>query len=80
MDMSKNNCDSNWPWRKEKEKNKVDGLNETPIFDSYVVTWGSKNKQHMFWTMSSNINNYSTLNNEHNWEDLCIQLRNQQTF
>ena len=25
------------------------------------------------------INNYSLLNNEHNWEDLCIWLRNQQT-
>ena len=24
-------------------------------------------------------NNYSTLNIEHNWEDLCIMLRNQQT-
>jgi hypothetical protein len=23
--------------------------------------------------------NYSTLNSEHNWEDLCIQLSNQQT-
>ena len=22
------------------------------------------------WTTSLNINNYSTLNNEHNWEDL----------
>ena len=22
----------------------------------------------------SNINNYATLNNEHNWKDLCIQL------
>ena len=31
------------------------------------------------WAMSSNINNYSTLNGEHNWELLCIQLRNQQT-
>ena len=30
--------------------------------------------------MYSNINNYqSTLNSEHNWEDLCNQLRNQQT-
>ena len=28
------------------------------------------------WTTPSNINNYSTLNNEHNWEDLCIQSRN----
>ena len=31
------------------------------------------------WTMCSNIYNYSTLDNEHNWEDLCIQLRNQHT-
>ena len=29
--------------------------------------------------VSSNINNYSTPNSEHNWEDLCIQLINQQT-
>ena len=27
-----------------------------------------------------NVSNYSTLNNVHNQEDLCIQLRNQQTF
>jgi hypothetical protein len=26
------------------------------------------------WTTPSNINNYSTLNNEHKWEDLCTQL------
>ena len=26
----------------------------------------------------SNINIYSTFDNEHNWEDLCIQLRNEQ--
>ena len=30
------------------------------------------------WTTSSNINNYSTLNSEHNWEGLCIYSRNQQ--
>ena len=30
--------------------------------------------------MSSNINNYPTLNSEHKWEDLCIQLKNQQTY
>ena len=38
--------------------------------------------RHMFkrdWTMYSNISNYSTLNSEHNWEDLCIEFRNQQT-
>jgi hypothetical protein len=29
--------------------------------------------------MSSNIHNYFTLNSEHDWEDLYIQLRNQQT-
>ena len=29
--------------------------------------------------MSSNVNNYSTLNSEHNWEDPCIHLRNWQT-
>jgi hypothetical protein len=32
------------------------------------------------WTMPSNRNKYSTLNNEHKWEDLCIQVRNQQTY
>ena len=38
--------------------------------------------RHIFkrdWTMSLNIDNYFTLNNEHNSKDLCIQLRNQQT-
>jgi hypothetical protein len=29
--------------------------------------------------MFSNINNYSTLNSDHNWKDLCIHLRDQQT-
>ena len=32
------------------------------------------------WTPSANIHDYSTLNNEHNWKDLYIQLRNQQTY
>ena len=27
------------------------------------------------WTESSNVNNHSTVNNEHNWMDLCIKLR-----
>ena len=31
------------------------------------------------WVTSSNINNYPILNSEHNWEDLGIHLRNQQT-
>lgn len=38
--------------------------------------------RHMFrryWSSSSNINNYSTPNTEHSWEDICIQLQNQQT-
>ena len=30
------------------------------------------------WTMSSTTNNYPTLNNEHNCEDLYTQSRNQQ--
>ena len=30
------------------------------------------------WSMFSHVNNCSTLNNEHNWEDLCIYLRNHQ--
>ena len=29
-----------------------------------------------YWTWTSNIITYCTLRNEHNWEDLCIQLRN----
>ena len=29
--------------------------------------------------MSSKINNYFTLHSEHNWENLHIQLKNQQT-
>ena len=28
---------------------------------------------------TSNINNHSTLNSEHDWEDMCIQLKNQRT-
>ena len=32
------------------------------------------------WTMSSNIHNYCTFNGEHNWEDLCNQLRIQKTY
>ena len=28
---------------------------------------------------SSYINNYSTLNSDDNWEDLCTELRNQYT-
>ena len=32
------------------------------------------------WTTSQNIVKYSTLNIEPNWEDLCIQWRNQQTL
>ena len=31
------------------------------------------------WIMSSYFINYSTLNSEHNWEALYIQLKNQQT-
>ena len=32
------------------------------------------------WTTSPNVAHYSTLNNEHNGEDLCTKLRNQQTY
>ena len=32
------------------------------------------------WIAFTNINNYSTLNSEHNWEDLCVQSKNQQTY
>jgi hypothetical protein len=34
--------------------------------------------RHMFqrdWTTPVSFINYTTLNNEHKWEDLCIQLR-----
>lgn len=31
------------------------------------------------WNVSSNINDWPTLNNEHDWEDKCIKLRKQQT-
>lgn len=31
------------------------------------------------WTTTSNSMNNSTLNNECDWEDLCVRLRNQQT-
>ena len=60
--------------------------NHTPIFGWYEVWGGSKNKLHKDtclkkdWNTSSNANNYSTINNEHHWEDLsCIQFKNQQT-
>jgi hypothetical protein len=33
-----------------------------------------------YWTWTSNIINYCTLSNEHNWEDLCIQLRNKRAI
>ena len=53
-------------------------------FDWYVVRWGSRSK-HRKGTCLKEIGlrrqiwvNYSTLHSEHNWEDLCIQLRNQQ--
>jgi hypothetical protein len=32
------------------------------------------------WNLSLDINNYYTLNSEHNWEDQCIQLKNGQTY
>jgi hypothetical protein len=50
--------------------------------------WFSENpkskdhKRHIFkrdWTMSSNINDYATLNTDYNREDVCINLKNQQT-
>jgi len=56
--------------------------------DWYVVWWDQrenivKTQFKRDWitssTTSSTINNYSTLNNGHDWEDLCIQIRNQQT-
>ena len=60
-------------------------LNRTPIFDWCAVRQESKNKQNKD-TCSKRLDlffitfiNYSTLDNERNWEDLCFQLRNQQT-
>jgi hypothetical protein len=53
--------------------------------DWYVVLVRIKEHtslRHMFdrnQTMSSNIDKHSTLNNEHNWDDLCIQFKNKQT-
>ena len=32
------------------------------------------------YTTSLQDNNCFTLNNEHDWEDLCVQLRHQQTM
>ena len=61
-------------------------LNRTPILDWCMVGWGSKNKHHerhifiRYWTKFSNFVTHSKLNSEHNWEDLCIQLRNQQAY
>ena len=64
----------------------VSFFNWRPIFDWCVVRWGSKNKHHIHtcskgdWTPSSIYINYSTINSEHTWEDLCVQFRNQQTY
>ena len=49
-----------------------------------MVEWESKDKhhkKHMFkrdQTTPPNSTNFSTLNNEHDWEDPCNQHRNQQ--
>ena len=59
-------------------------FNRTPMFDRFVIWWGSKCKHHKDTCLkeighSCYINNLSTLNNEHNCGDLCIHSRNQQT-
>lgn len=58
--------------------NLVTCLNQTIIFESYVVWCGSKNERkhthtQMFflerdWILCSTYDNYSKLNNQHNWE------------
>ena len=51
------------------------------LFSGLVRIRGHTSYKYVFkrdWTMFSIINIYVTLNNEHNWEDLCIQLRSQQ--
>ena len=47
-----------------------------------VNTWcGEDQRANILKThVSSNINDYSTLNNEQNLDDLYIQLKNQQTY
>ena len=51
----------------------------------YVVRWGSKSKHYKDICLKEIglclqiLITYSTLNSEHDWEDLYIQLRNQQT-
>ena len=53
-----------------------------------IVVWLGEDKKknppykHIFqwyWTMFSSFINCSTLYNEHNWEDLCIKVINQQS-
>ena len=64
----------------------ITSLHWTSILDRSVDWWGPKNKhhkRHVFerdWTMSSKFINTSTLRSEHDWGDLCIQLRNEQTL
>lgn len=43
--------------------------------------WGFErtNTIQIYWTMSSNSINHSTLHSEHDWEELCVQLRNPET-
>ena len=60
-------------------------LNQLPIFDWCVGRLGSQNKHHIN-TFSNEIGlylgisiNYSTFNNEHNRDDLCIQFKDQET-
>lgn len=56
-----------------------------PLYMKPVWFGGSKNKHHedkcvkKDWTKFLDIDNYSILDSEHNWEDMWIQLWNQQT-
>ena len=67
--------------------------NKEPMYGLFLLNlnvvgmWFGEDQQenlikHMFkkdWTTSSNLDNYPTLDSEHNLKDMCIQLRNQQT-
>lgn len=57
-------------------------LNRTPMFDGYVVMWGSKNNHHgdtFFKDIGLHLSkkiNYSAFNSEHNWKILYIWFKN----
>ena len=56
----------------------VTSLSQTPIFDWWVLRWGSKNNtitSHIKKELDHVFIDHSTCNSEHNKEDTCIQLR-----